>query len=51
MVSITVSAAGSTPILARGLPYAVEIPGTIDKATVGDVKAALVAKFPKVRGS
>ena len=49
MVSITVSAAASQPTSARGLPCTVEIPDTIDKVTVGDVKAALVAKFPRVK--
>ena len=49
MVSVAVSAAASQPTSVRGLPCTVEIPGTIDKVTVAGVKAALVAKFPRVR--
>jgi hypothetical protein len=50
MVSITVSAAGHPPSLARGLPLKAEIPGKdIENATIGDIKSAVAAKFPKVR--
>ncbi|KAI0076184.1 hypothetical protein K474DRAFT_1663305 [Panus rudis PR-1116 ss-1] len=51
MVSVQVSAAGKTP-LAKGLPATVEIPGKdLETATVGDVKKALTAKFPKLYAS
>jgi very-long-chain enoyl-CoA reductase len=50
MVSVTVSAAGSLPSFARGLPFTVEIAGKeVQNTTIGDVKAAIAAKFPKVR--
>ncbi|KAF7977044.1 hypothetical protein HWV62_4812 [Athelia sp. TMB] len=49
MVSITVSSAGKVPSIARGLPYTVQIPGkAYADVTVGDVKAALAAKYPKL---
>jgi len=51
MVTVTVSAAGKPPAVARGLPFTVEIPGkSIDQVTIGDVKSSLAARFPKVRG-
>lgn len=51
MVSITVAPAGKkAPSLARGLPHTVTIPSkAYADVTVGDVKAALAAKYPKVR--
>ncbi|EIW83603.1 hypothetical protein CONPUDRAFT_99121 [Coniophora puteana RWD-64-598 SS2] len=48
MVSITVQPAGRPVKLAKGLPIKVDLPGKdVSTATVGDVKAALVAKFPR----
>ncbi|EGN99306.1 hypothetical protein SERLA73DRAFT_168792 [Serpula lacrymans var. lacrymans S7.3] len=48
MVSIKISAAGKPVSLARGLPYAVDLPGKqAEDATIGDVKVALAAKYPK----
>lgn len=50
MVSVTVSAAGHPPSFARGLPFTAEIAGKdVQSATIADVKAAVAAKFPKVR--
>lgn len=50
MVSITVAPAGKkAPSLARGLPHTVVISKAYADVTVGDVKAALAAKYPKVR--
>lgn len=49
MVAVTISAAGRPPNIARGLPYTVEFAQSFEQVTVGDVKAALVTKFPKVR--
>lgn len=49
MVVVTVSAAGRSPLL-KGLPVTVEIADkTTDGVTVGDVKAAVAVKLPKVR--
>ncbi|KZP09024.1 hypothetical protein FIBSPDRAFT_931053 [Athelia psychrophila] len=50
MVSITVAPAGKkAPSTARGLPYTVQIPGkAYADVTVGDVKTALAAKYPKL---
>ena len=49
MVVVTVSAAGRSSLL-KGLPTTVEITNKgADAVTVGDVKAAVAAKFPKVR--
>ena len=50
MVVVTVSAAGRSSSL-KGLPTTVEITNKgADAVTVGDVKAAVAAKFPKVLG-
>ncbi|KAI0034564.1 3-oxo-5-alpha-steroid 4-dehydrogenase-domain-containing protein [Vararia minispora EC-137] len=47
MVAVTISAAGKLP-LAKGLPATVEVSA---QATVGDIKKALQAKFPKFKVS
>lgn len=50
MVSVTISAAGKPPALARKLPITVVLgEKTLDSATVEDVKQAIAAQFPKVR--
>ena len=47
MVSLTVSAAAKLPAqIARGFPLTVDLK---PEATVAEVKAAITAKFPKVR--
>ncbi|KAH8100796.1 3-oxo-5-alpha-steroid 4-dehydrogenase-domain-containing protein [Cristinia sonorae] len=47
MVTVTVSSAGRTS-LAKGLPITVDIPGKgVETATVADVKAEILKKFPK----
>lgn len=47
---MTVKPAGSKPpSLAKGLPVTLEFPGkTVQTVSVGDVKAALQAKFSRV---
>lgn len=52
MVSVTVSAAGRPSSLARGLPITVTIQNKdVESATVADVKAEILKKFPKVSRS
>lgn len=46
MVQVTISAVAKTPSLRGGFPLTVDV---AQEATVGDVKAAIYAKFPKVR--
>ncbi len=46
MVQVTVSALSKTPATRGGFPLTVDV---AQEATVGDVKAAIHAKFPKVR--
>jgi very-long-chain enoyl-CoA reductase len=46
MISVKISSAGKPLSLARGLPITVEVN---DDAKVSDIKAAIAAKFPKVR--
>jgi very-long-chain enoyl-CoA reductase len=46
MVSLTISSASKPPPFARGFPLTVDV---ADNATIADVKAAIAAKFPKVR--
>ncbi|THH21643.1 hypothetical protein EUX98_g8314 [Antrodiella citrinella] len=49
MVSVTVSPAGRPLALAKGLPIIVQIPNkTVESATIGDVKAEVSRKFPKL---
>ena len=50
-VSVTIKPAGSRPpALASGLPVTLEFHGkTAHTTSIGDVKAALQAKFPRVR--
>lgn len=50
-VKVTIKPAGPhPPSLAKGLPVTLEFPGkTAQTISVGDVKAALQAKFPRVR--
>ncbi|KIJ62849.1 hypothetical protein HYDPIDRAFT_176284 [Hydnomerulius pinastri MD-312] len=49
MVSVTVSPSGRAPPTARGLPCQVDLPGKqLEDATIGDVKAAIAKKFPKL---
>ena len=50
MTSLTVSSTGKSTLL-RGFPLAITIDKPVDVAKVADVKAALAAKFPKVRSS
>lgn len=49
--SVTIKPAGSRPpALAKGLPVTLEFPGkTARTVSIADVKAALQAKFPRVR--
>ena len=46
MVSLTVSTAAKPPAFARSFPLTIDVQ---PEATVGQVKAAITAKFPKVR--
>ena len=46
MVSVTVNVTGRPPAFARGFPISVEVP---NDGKVADIKAAIHAKFPKVR--
>ena len=46
MVSLTISAAAKPPAFARSLPLTIDVK---PEATVGEVKAAITTKFPKVR--
>ena len=49
MVTVTVSAAGKPPAVAKKLPITVQIDGkSIDNATIGDVKNEIKKQFPKV---
>ncbi|TCD64037.1 3-oxo-5a-steroid 4- dehydrogenase [Steccherinum ochraceum] len=48
MVTVTVAPAGRSVSLAKGLPITVSIPGKgVETATVADVKAEIVKKFPR----
>ncbi|KAI5122519.1 hypothetical protein M0805_005247 [Coniferiporia weirii] len=48
MVSVTVAAAGRPPAIAKKLPLTIELPGkTLENATVGDIKDAIAAQFPR----
>ncbi|KIM84893.1 hypothetical protein PILCRDRAFT_817709 [Piloderma croceum F 1598] len=48
MVSVTISAAGKPPTVARGLPFTVEFPAkSTDQVTIEDVKSSIANKFPK----
>ena len=47
MVQVTISAVSKTPSSRGGFPYTVDV---AQEAAVGDVKAVIYAKFPKVRG-
>ncbi len=49
MATIQVSAAKATP-LARNLPTSLNFDKPYDALTVSDVKTAIAAKNPKVRG-
>ncbi|THG99886.1 hypothetical protein EW145_g7175 [Phellinidium pouzarii] len=52
MVSVTISALGKPPAIAKKLPITVELAGkTLETATVKDVKNAITAKFPKFDAS
>lgn len=46
MVAVTVHSAGRVP-LAKGLPLTVTLDRGVEEATIGDVKAAVAAKYPK----
>ena len=46
MVSLTISAAAKPPAFARSFPLTIDVK---PDATVGEVKAAITIKFPKVR--
>lgn len=49
MVSVTVSPAGKPISIAPGLPSRLDIAGKqVQDVTIGDVKAAIAKKFPKV---
>ena len=48
MDSLTIAAAGKSTLL-RGFPVSLKLEKPADVATVADVKAALAAKFPRVR--
>jgi hypothetical protein len=48
MTSLTVIATGKSALL-RDFPFAITIDKPVDVAKVADVKAALAARFPKVR--
>lgn len=50
MSSLTITATGKSTLL-RGFPISLKLEKSADVATVADVKAALAAKFPKVRSS
>lgn len=51
-VTVTVKSAGRTPpASAKSLPVSLSFPGkNVETVTIGDVKAALQANFPRVRG-
>ena len=46
MTPLTISAAGKPPAFAHSFPLTI---GIEPEATVGEVKAAITTKFPKVR--
>ena len=46
MTPLTISVAGKPPAFAHGFPLTIDIK---PEATVGEVKAAITTKFPKVR--
>ena len=50
MTSLTVSSTGKSTLL-RDFTFVVTIDKPVDVAKVADVKAALAARFPKVRSS
>jgi hypothetical protein len=46
MVTLTVSARGKPPAVAKALPISVSLPG--QDVTVGDAKRSIAKQFPKV---
>ena len=46
MVSLTISTAAKPPVFARSFPLTIDVK---PETTVGEVKAAINSKFPKVR--
>lgn len=47
--TITVKPAGRAPSLAKSLPVTLDFPKPPQQITIGEVKAALQEKFPRVR--